>query len=235
MTFPRPTDKVSLCSTSAVCACSARSPSAGRSPPPPTSLAYTQSAVSQQIAALEREAGTRLVERNARGVRLTDAGRALVEHADAILARLADAEAELEAIAGLRGGRLRLAAFPSAGRDDHARGDRALPRPPSGRRAHARARRPRARARQAARGRGRPRPRHHGRVPPAARGRHRARAPARRPDVRRAAAAATRSPTSATSSSRSSPTSRGSSGRPGAARTRRSSCTPASSPASSRT
>jgi DNA-binding transcriptional LysR family regulator len=46
---------------------------------------------------------------------LTDAGRALVEHADAILARLADAEAELEAIAGLRGGRLRLAAFPSAG------------------------------------------------------------------------------------------------------------------------
>src|SRR3954449_1243358 len=78
-------------------------------------LAYTQSAVSQQIAALEREAGTRLVERNARGVRLTDAGRALVEHADAILARLADAEAELEAIAGLRGGRLRLAALPSAG------------------------------------------------------------------------------------------------------------------------
>jgi DNA-binding transcriptional LysR family regulator len=78
-------------------------------------LAYTQSAVSQQIAALEREAGTRLVERNARGVRLTDAGRALVEHTDAILARLADAEAELEAIAGLRGGRLRLASFPSAG------------------------------------------------------------------------------------------------------------------------
>jgi DNA-binding transcriptional LysR family regulator len=79
------------------------------------SLAYTQSAVSQQIAALEREAGMRLVDRSARGVRLTDAGRVLVEHADAILARLADAEAELEAIAGLRGGRLRLASFPSAG------------------------------------------------------------------------------------------------------------------------
>ena len=78
-------------------------------------LSYTPSAVSQQIAALEREAGTTLVERSARGVRLTDAGRALVEHADVILARLADAEAELEAIAGLRGGRLRLAAFPSAG------------------------------------------------------------------------------------------------------------------------
>jgi DNA-binding transcriptional LysR family regulator len=77
------------------------------------SLAYTQSAVSQQIAALEREAGTRLVERSARGVRLTDAGRALVEHAEVILARLADAEAELQAIAGLRAGRVRLAAFPS--------------------------------------------------------------------------------------------------------------------------
>ncbi len=79
------------------------------------SLAYTQSAVSQQIAALEREAGTRLVDRTARGVNLTDAGRMLVGHADAILARLADAEAELEAMAGLRGGRLRLVAFPSAG------------------------------------------------------------------------------------------------------------------------
>src|SRR3954454_14166175 len=81
------------------------------------SLAYTQSAVSQQIAALEREAGTRLVERNARGVRLTDARRALVEPAEGILARLADAaaEAEREALAGLRGGRLRLASFPSAG------------------------------------------------------------------------------------------------------------------------
>src|SRR4051812_4275756 len=56
-----------------------------------------------------------LVERNARGVRLTHAGEALVRHTDVILARLADAEAELEAIAGLRGGRVRLASFPSAG------------------------------------------------------------------------------------------------------------------------
>src|SRR4029453_6351407 len=76
-------------------------------------LAYTQSAVSQQIAALERETGNKLVERGARGVRLPDAGRALVEHPEAILSRLNDAEAELEAIAGLKGGRLRLAAFPS--------------------------------------------------------------------------------------------------------------------------
>src|SRR3954468_23660437 len=78
-------------------------------------LAYTQSAVSQQIAALEREAGTVLVQRNARGVRMTEAGRALVRHADVILARLADAEAELEAIAGVRGGRLRIVSFPTAG------------------------------------------------------------------------------------------------------------------------
>jgi len=78
-------------------------------------LGYTQSAVSQQVAALERETGTTLIERNPRGLRLTDAGEALVRHADGILARIADAEAELEAIADLRGGRLRLGSFPTAG------------------------------------------------------------------------------------------------------------------------
>ncbi|HEX8066005.1 MAG TPA: LysR family transcriptional regulator [Thermoleophilaceae bacterium] len=78
-------------------------------------LGYTQSAVSQQVAALEREAGSTLIERNPRGIRLTDAGEALVRHADGILARLSEAEAELEAIAGLRGGRLRLGTFPTAG------------------------------------------------------------------------------------------------------------------------
>jgi DNA-binding transcriptional LysR family regulator len=78
-------------------------------------LSYTQSAISQQIAALERETGTTLVDRGARGVRLTDAGEALVRHADAILTRICDAEAELEAIAGLRGGRVRLASFATAG------------------------------------------------------------------------------------------------------------------------
>jgi DNA-binding transcriptional LysR family regulator len=78
-------------------------------------LSFTQSAVSQQVAALEREAGAKLVERGARGIRLTAAGHALVSHADVILARLDDAEQELAAIAGLRGGRLRTAAFQSAG------------------------------------------------------------------------------------------------------------------------
>jgi DNA-binding transcriptional LysR family regulator len=78
-------------------------------------LSFTQSAVSQQVAALERETGTKLVERGPRGVRLTDAGQAVVDHADVILARLDAAEDELAAIAGLRGGRLRLACFQSAG------------------------------------------------------------------------------------------------------------------------
>src|SRR5215212_10280164 len=78
-------------------------------------LSYTQPAISQQIAALEKSAGTTLVDRGSRGVRLTDAGRTLVEHADVVIARLAAAEAELEAIAGIRGGRVRLSSFPSAG------------------------------------------------------------------------------------------------------------------------
>jgi molybdate transport repressor ModE-like protein len=78
-------------------------------------LNFTQSAVSQHIAALEREAGTQLVERGRRGVRLTDAGQVLVGHAEAILARIDSAEEELAALAGLRGGRLRLISFQSGG------------------------------------------------------------------------------------------------------------------------
>jgi molybdate transport repressor ModE-like protein len=78
-------------------------------------LNFTQSAVSQQIAALEKETGTTLLKRGPGGVRLTDAGQALVRHTEVILAQLADAEQELAAIAGLRGGRVRLASFPSAG------------------------------------------------------------------------------------------------------------------------
>ena len=78
-------------------------------------LSYTQPAISQQIAALEKATGATLVDRTSRGVFLTDAGRALVDHAQVVLARLAAAEAELDAIAGVRGGRVRLAAFPTAG------------------------------------------------------------------------------------------------------------------------
>jgi DNA-binding transcriptional LysR family regulator len=77
-------------------------------------LAYTPSAVSQQIAALERELGVGLVERGARGAALTDAGRVLVRHADEIFGRIHTAEEELQALAGLETGRLRLGAFSTA-------------------------------------------------------------------------------------------------------------------------
>src|SRR3954447_152891 len=78
------------------------------------SLSFTQSAVSQQIAALEGGAGAKRVQRTARGIRLTEAGEALVRHTDVILARLSEAEAELEAIAGVRGGPLRVSAVAAA-------------------------------------------------------------------------------------------------------------------------
>jgi len=79
------------------------------------SLSYTQSAVSQAIAALEAEAGAALLERDRRGIRPTPAGAALIEHAHGILARLEAAEEEVAAIAGGRRGRLRVASFPTAG------------------------------------------------------------------------------------------------------------------------
>jgi molybdate transport repressor ModE-like protein len=77
-------------------------------------LGYTQPAVSHHVARLEEEVGTALLTRLGRGVQLTDAGLALVEHADAVFARLDAAEEEVASIAGLRAGRVRLAAFPSA-------------------------------------------------------------------------------------------------------------------------
>jgi DNA-binding transcriptional LysR family regulator len=76
-------------------------------------LGYTQSAVSQQLAALEREVGTPLVDRSQRPLRATPAGASLRPHVERVLAALGGAEAAVE---DLRGGtpRLRLAAFPSA-------------------------------------------------------------------------------------------------------------------------
>jgi DNA-binding transcriptional LysR family regulator len=76
---------------------------------------YSPSAVSQQLATLEREAGLELLERNARSVRLTEAGRVLAERAAAALGALRDAHAAARAAAGLGGGRLRIGTFPSAG------------------------------------------------------------------------------------------------------------------------
>lgn len=77
-------------------------------------LHYAQPSVSHHLARLEAETGSRLVQRAGRGIRLTDAGRMLAERAEEILGRLDAAEAELAAHTGLRSGRVRLAAFPSA-------------------------------------------------------------------------------------------------------------------------
>lgn len=77
-------------------------------------LNFTPSAVSQQIAALEREAAATLFERHPAGARLTDSGEALLVHAEVVLAELAAANAKLEAMASGRGGRLRLGSFTSA-------------------------------------------------------------------------------------------------------------------------
>jgi DNA-binding transcriptional LysR family regulator len=76
-------------------------------------LDYTQPAVSRQLAMLERQAGQSLVERTPRGARLTAAGTALLRHAEDILSRVDAAQAEMEAIAALRGGSVRISAFPS--------------------------------------------------------------------------------------------------------------------------
>ena len=80
-----------------------------------SALNYTQSAVSQAIATLEAEAGVPLLERNRHGVRPTSAGERLNEHGVRILTQLDAAEAELGAIAGVKGGELRMASFPTAG------------------------------------------------------------------------------------------------------------------------
>lgn len=79
------------------------------------SLSYTPSAVSQQVSALERETGSLLLERVGRGVRPTPAGLLLSEHAGRVLACLQDAEEALDALRAGHIGRIRVAAFPTAG------------------------------------------------------------------------------------------------------------------------
>jgi DNA-binding transcriptional LysR family regulator len=76
-------------------------------------LQFTPSAVSQQLGILEREAGVPLLQRAGRGVRLTDAALVLVEHAEALLERAGQAEAELAAASGTVAGRVRIAGFQS--------------------------------------------------------------------------------------------------------------------------
>jgi DNA-binding transcriptional LysR family regulator len=77
-------------------------------------LGYSAPAVSQQLAALEREVGMTLTERAGRGVSLTPAALILVAHTDVLLARLDAAEADLAALRDQVAGRVALAAFPSA-------------------------------------------------------------------------------------------------------------------------
>ncbi|HXW87851.1 MAG TPA: LysR substrate-binding domain-containing protein [Streptosporangiaceae bacterium] len=75
-------------------------------------LGYTPSAVSQQLAALERETGAALLDRTARTAALTEAGRRLAEHAAEILARIEAAEADLASPEPV--GRVAISAFPTA-------------------------------------------------------------------------------------------------------------------------
>ncbi|MFG3662150.1 LysR family transcriptional regulator [Streptomyces sp. NPDC047706] len=79
-------------------------------------LHITTSAVSQQLAKLEREVGQQLLAKHGRGVRLTDAGRLLAQHASRILSQVALAQSDLEAQRGQVAGELRLSAFPTAAR-----------------------------------------------------------------------------------------------------------------------
>jgi DNA-binding transcriptional LysR family regulator len=78
------------------------------------SLGYTQSAVSRQVAALEAVTRVQLLHRRARGVELTEHGRCLLPHAEAVLNRLACARRDLDTLDRLDSGRLRVGAFPTA-------------------------------------------------------------------------------------------------------------------------
>jgi DNA-binding transcriptional LysR family regulator len=79
-------------------------------------MSVSPSAVSQQLAILEREAGVPLLEKNGRRIRLTDAGLRLVHHADQITGAIAAAEADLASMQQVVTGTLRVAAFPTAAR-----------------------------------------------------------------------------------------------------------------------
>jgi DNA-binding transcriptional LysR family regulator len=94
-------------------------------------LALTQPAVSRQVSLLERQIGTQLVIRSRQGVHPTEAGRVLIEHADAVLSRLDLAEQEVSDLADRRRGSVRLGLFYTAaahlGTELKARADRAYP------------------------------------------------------------------------------------------------------------
>src|SRR3954468_22257172 len=76
-------------------------------------LAYTQPAVSQQIARLERQLGVRLIHREPKGLRLTQAGDVVLRHTERLLSQIAEADAELDDLrAGIRG-QVRIGSMPT--------------------------------------------------------------------------------------------------------------------------
>ena len=79
-----------------------------------TALGWTQPAVGQHMQRLERDSGIPLMLRSVRGITLTEAGTALLAHADALASRLTAAQTELQAFASMEAGSLSLVAFPSA-------------------------------------------------------------------------------------------------------------------------
>jgi DNA-binding transcriptional LysR family regulator len=81
-----------------------------------TALGYSPSAISQQLAVLEKEAGVRLLERAGRGVRLTDAGRLLARHAGTLIAATEAAQADLDSLSGDVRGTVRAGGLQSATR-----------------------------------------------------------------------------------------------------------------------
>ena len=82
-----------------------------------TRLGYTPSSISQQLSTLERETGVALFEKNGRGIRATDAGLLLAEHAATILRGVEEAERAVEDLREGRTGRVRVMSFTSAGED----------------------------------------------------------------------------------------------------------------------
>ncbi|WP_404287400.1 LysR family transcriptional regulator [Glutamicibacter arilaitensis] len=78
-------------------------------------LGFSVSAISQQLRKLEAEAGQPLLQRHSRGIALTDAGQAVVKHAEHIRSRLTSLQHSLDDIADLRAGSLRMGTFPTAG------------------------------------------------------------------------------------------------------------------------
>src|SRR5690606_5610855 len=80
-----------------------------------TRMAFTPSALSQQLSKLERELGARLLDRGPGGVKLTAAGRVLVEHGERVLGELRAADEAVRALLGEEPERLSIGAFPTAG------------------------------------------------------------------------------------------------------------------------